>query len=116
MKTDDRWQRVEALYHAALARPAGERVKFLRSVCGDDEALYCDVESFLAQPASDVRFLQTPALAVLARDMAMGSGGARLAAYAWSALPSSDFLRWSCAARQGRVASHHDVSGTRRDV
>src|SRR5215472_14180765 len=67
MATSERWQRVEALYHAALLRPAAARAPFLREACPDDESIRRDVESLLAQPASDVGFLQAPALAVAAR-------------------------------------------------
>src|SRR5262252_10708996 len=75
-----RWQRVEDLYHAALQRPPSERGTFLRDACGDDEALRRDVESLLAQPASDLGFLNTPALSVAAHDLAAPSGEAQLAA------------------------------------
>jgi serine/threonine protein kinase/Tol biopolymer transport system component len=64
--TPERWQRVEALYHAALQRPLGERTAFLRAACAGDEELRRDVESLLAQHASDLGFLNTPALAVAA--------------------------------------------------
>jgi serine/threonine-protein kinase len=37
--TPERWQQVEALYHAALARAAGQRAAFLSDACGGDEAL-----------------------------------------------------------------------------
>src|SRR5262249_30526392 len=74
MPTPERWQRVEALYHAALQRPAGERATFLREASGGDEALHREVESLLEQPATDVGFLQTPAVAVAARDLATESG------------------------------------------
>ncbi len=47
--TDDRWRRVEALYHAALAQPADERTRFLDQACGADTALRQDVDSLLAQ-------------------------------------------------------------------
>src|SRR5215471_2827738 len=67
MTTSERWRRVEALYHAALQRPPGERTAFLRVACADDAEMRLDVESLLAQPASDVGFLQTSALAVAAR-------------------------------------------------
>src|SRR5215831_10974509 len=62
--TSERWQRVEKLYHAALALPASERPAFLREACGDDDVLRQDVESLLAQPASDPSFLGTPAVAM----------------------------------------------------
>src|SRR5215831_6665811 len=74
MPVSERWQRVEALYHAALHRPAGERPAFLRDACAGDETMLRDVESLLEQPASHVGFLQTSALAVAARDVATGSG------------------------------------------
>jgi len=35
----ERWQRVEQLYHAALAREAGERAAYLSAACADDDAL-----------------------------------------------------------------------------
>jgi hypothetical protein len=37
--TSDRWQRIESLCHAALARPTDERVAFLAEACGDDTPL-----------------------------------------------------------------------------
>jgi serine/threonine protein kinase/Tol biopolymer transport system component len=80
MSTPERWQRVEALYHAALQRPAEERPQFLRDACGGDESMRRDVESLLAQPASDVGFLKTPALAVAARAVEASSTGAALVA------------------------------------
>ena len=50
--TPERWKRVEALYHAARARPSGERAAFLADVCRDDEALRREVESLLNEPVS----------------------------------------------------------------
>ena len=46
--SDVRWQRVDGLFHAALARDAGERETFLRDACGEDAALYADVVSLIA--------------------------------------------------------------------
>ena len=34
--TDDRWQRVKALFQATVERPVGERDAFLASAAGDD--------------------------------------------------------------------------------
>ncbi len=58
--TPERWQRVEALYHAARSRPPGERVAFLADRCRDDESLQRDVESLLNEPVSVDGFLDTP--------------------------------------------------------
>ena len=58
--TPERWQQVEALYHAARTRPSGDRVAFLTDNCGDDDSLRRDVESLLNERAAD-GFLVTPA-------------------------------------------------------
>jgi eukaryotic-like serine/threonine-protein kinase len=56
----DRWQRVEALYHAASALPEGERTAYLRDVCGADEQLVQEVESLLDADRG-LSFLDRPA-------------------------------------------------------
>jgi serine/threonine protein kinase/Tol biopolymer transport system component len=69
--TPERWQQVEALYHAARTRPSGERAAFLTDRCGDDESLRSDVESLLNEPVSDDGFLVPPARAAhVASEMA----------------------------------------------
>jgi serine/threonine protein kinase/Tol biopolymer transport system component len=68
--TPDRWNRIEEIYHAALARPTDLRAAFIREACGDDVALCMDVESLLAQDASAASFLETPAAA---RSLAPGT-------------------------------------------
>src|SRR5437868_5598910 len=55
--TPERWAQVEALYHAARLRPAGERVAFLAESCRDDASLRREVESLLDEPVSDDGFL-----------------------------------------------------------
>src|SRR5262249_61615117 len=54
--TPDRWKRVEALYHGALALPAGARAAFLAEACPDDEALRREVESLLNETGFDEEF------------------------------------------------------------
>jgi len=44
----ERWQRVRAIFEAAAARPAGERVRYLDEACGGDTELRAEVESLLA--------------------------------------------------------------------
>jgi eukaryotic-like serine/threonine-protein kinase len=57
--TGDRWQRLESLCHAALARPSSERAAFLQAACGDDDSLRREAASLVAgSPAS---FLEAPA-------------------------------------------------------
>ena len=64
--TPERWKQVEELYHAARARPPGERVAFLAGACADDEALRREVESLLNEPVSADGFLAEPAAAARA--------------------------------------------------
>src|SRR6266850_1180566 len=49
--TNERWQRVKALFQAAVERPAAERDAFLAAATGDDDALRREVESLLASDA-----------------------------------------------------------------
>jgi hypothetical protein len=49
---DDRWERIERLYHSALERPEAERASFLAGACGGDEALRREVESLLGEHPS----------------------------------------------------------------
>ena len=55
--TDDRWQRVKALFHAAVERPVGERQSFLVNAAGDDDELRREVESLLTSDAAGSSFL-----------------------------------------------------------
>jgi serine/threonine protein kinase len=50
--TDERWQRVKALFQAALERPAEERDAFLASAAGDNDELRREVESLLTSDAA----------------------------------------------------------------
>jgi hypothetical protein len=44
----ERWQRVEAVFHAALERAPGERLAYVRETSGGDLELQREVESLLA--------------------------------------------------------------------
>ncbi len=80
----ERWATVERVYHAAQALPVDERASFLAEAC-PDEAIRREVESLLAQPASEETFLGTPAVAIaaeMANDGGAASlGGRRIGAY-----------------------------------
>ncbi len=80
----DRWRRVEELYHAAQTRPAAERAAFLAEACAGDDALLCEVESLLAQPASAAAFFDQAAAAMVAPLLETGTSmliGRRLGVY-----------------------------------
>lgn len=62
--TPHRWQEVDALFHAALERPAEEREAFLRQACGQDLDLYREVESLIRHASSSGELLARPVWAV----------------------------------------------------
>ena len=70
MKTD-RWRQIEQLYHAAREREPGERDRFLREACTDDQ-VRGEVESLLGREALADSFLEAPALEVTAAALAEG--------------------------------------------
>ena len=51
--TDERWERVKALFQVAVEKPASERDAFLASLAGGDEALRREVESLLASDVGE---------------------------------------------------------------
>jgi serine/threonine protein kinase len=50
--TNNRWSRLEGLFHAAAALPPPERSTFLDRECGDDPEFRRELESLLDQPTS----------------------------------------------------------------
>jgi tRNA A-37 threonylcarbamoyl transferase component Bud32/Tol biopolymer transport system component len=55
--SDDRWQRIKALFQEVVERPAEERDAFLTSATDGDQELRREVESLLASDADDRGFL-----------------------------------------------------------
>ncbi len=78
------FDRVIAIFHAALACPTSERSVLLDEQCGGDRALRAEVESLLAADAAAAGFLDVPApvAAGLARpDEAPLAAGTRIGPY-----------------------------------
>ena len=46
--TSERWQRISAIFHAALTHAPGERESYLVGACRDDRTLRGEVEAMLA--------------------------------------------------------------------
>ncbi len=67
----ERWKQVDRLLEAALARPRDERDAFLRQTCVDDEALEREIRSLLAAQEQAGSFLDSPAIDVAARALAL---------------------------------------------
>src|SRR3974377_1938601 len=63
--SDDRWRRVENLYHTALALPPGERAVFLHEACGADSDLRYEVESLLTRHTAKDSVFDQPAWNIL---------------------------------------------------
>ncbi len=61
--TDERWQRVKALFQATVERPPAERAAYLAAAAGDDVALRGEVESLLSSDADGNDFLDRLPLA-----------------------------------------------------
>src|SRR5581483_6750029 len=66
----ERWQQIEALYHAALERPPAKRRAWLAAHCAHDAELRREVESLLAYDEQAADFIEAPALEMAARDVA----------------------------------------------
>lgn len=50
--TDHRWQRIKALFQAAVERPSAERAAFVAAAAGDDDELRREVEALLESDAA----------------------------------------------------------------
>ena len=59
--TPERWQQIEQLFHAALARDLINRDRFLASACGGDEELRREVESLIYFHNDTANFIEKPA-------------------------------------------------------
>jgi serine/threonine protein kinase/predicted Zn-dependent protease len=68
----EHWQKVERLYHAALAVEESRRDDFLDDSCAADEALRNEVEALLACHGKAEQFMEVPALEVMAKALAEG--------------------------------------------
>src|ERR1041384_8013661 len=59
--TPERWQKIDEVFHAALAYEPAQRAGFLTSACGGDESLRLEVESLLSSHQDAESFIETPA-------------------------------------------------------
>ena len=83
---NDRWTAADRLFDAALERKPHERAAFLGEACAGDEELQRAVESLLENARDAGRFLETPALELIAERHAGGRGaplarGSRLGSF-----------------------------------
>ncbi len=66
----ERWQRVERLYYSALAVEESQRSAFLEHSCAGDETLRREVESLLTCDEKAEKFMEIPALEMMAEALA----------------------------------------------
>ena len=70
-----RWQRVEQLFHAALAREPDARAEYLEVACNGDDDLRREVESLVAAGTRKTVFLSSPAMDLAAREISRETPG-----------------------------------------
>ncbi|MEO7684040.1 MAG: serine/threonine-protein kinase, partial [Gemmatimonadaceae bacterium] len=80
----ERWARVQSLFHEALARPEDERQEFVEAACGGDASLVADVLALIEADASSESLLDR-GVAEAAHNV-LGRDGARDAS-----LPTMEF-------------------------
>ena len=66
----ERLRQIELLYHAALELDESGRAAFLDRACGGDEGLRREVDSLLSYSKVSDNFIETPALAMMAKELA----------------------------------------------
>jgi len=72
--TPERWRQVDRILEEALELPPDECVRFLDRMCAGDHALRRDVEAVLQAHRNAGTFLNNPALALAAKQLAVDEG------------------------------------------
>ena len=67
----ERWNQIERIYHLAFALDKAKRVAFLEQICGNDQALKCEVQSLLEASEQNESFLERPPMTLAARLIAL---------------------------------------------
>ena len=68
----DRWKQVDSILQAVLEHPPRKRAAFLRRACGADTKLEQEVRSLLVAQQEAGAFLESPAIEMAARALALG--------------------------------------------
>jgi TolB-like protein/Flp pilus assembly protein TadD len=66
----EQWQVIEELYHSASELPGPQRSSFLQRACGEDQELLLELESLLRHGDTSQSFLDTAAIAIVAKAIA----------------------------------------------
>nr|UXE44500.1 serine/threonine-protein kinase PknD [uncultured bacterium] len=87
----ERWQTIKELYYSASDLPDGHRQTFLDDACGGDKDLYDEIESLLRHGPEPQSFLDTPAVAIMAKAIA------------------ADEFHTSIPSLEGKILSHYRI-------
>src|SRR5687767_4355944 len=64
---DEKWQKVREIFDSAVRQKPDERRRFVDNACGEDKTLLAEVESLLSALDGAESFMETPAVAKVAR-------------------------------------------------
>ncbi len=110
MRVGASWERIRAVFHAALEQPADARAEFLSTACEGDESIRREVESLLAAHGASDGFLESPAV-----DLDAGGVAARLQLEAGDRFGNFDVIGSLGAGGMGEVYRARDAQ-LRREV
>jgi tetratricopeptide (TPR) repeat protein len=105
--TDDRWTRIERIYHAALEQPACDRAAFVRSEADGDVELISEVEALLEYDERPAAFTQHSAMELAARALVAQQDPGEAQGYSGT-IASYEILRPLGAGGMGYVHLAHD--------
>jgi len=81
----ERWERLDQIFHEAIALPAAERASFLDRACSNDSDLRAEVQGLIGAHEGMPGFIDAPAIAGadtwLKREVSPPVAGWRLGAY-----------------------------------
>ena len=66
----ERWEQIKQIYHSALELEPGRREVYLKEACAEDESLFKEVASLLAQEGSSGGLFESPAFDAVAQALA----------------------------------------------
>lgn len=71
MGANDRWQRLEELFHETLKLKPHQRTEYLSSQCWDDPSLQSEVESLVSEAELRENFIEEPAMSLALKVMSV---------------------------------------------
>ncbi|HEX8943758.1 MAG TPA: serine/threonine-protein kinase, partial [Gemmatimonadaceae bacterium] len=106
------WLRAKAVFVEALERPDAERGNYVAQACAGDAELRDEVESLLASDSAAASFCETPAAALLGRDVPAGQPPLRPRLAPGDRLGQYEIIGFIAAGGMGEVyRARHTVLG-----